>query len=75
MRLVTWNCYRSDVLSRVGDLTDLDADVVVLQECARPASVDAGAVAWFGANLRHGAATVVPSDRILATPPDSTGQC
>lgn len=58
MRLVTWNCFRGDALARAGDVADLGADVLVLQECSRPAAADSGALVWFGANPRHGAAVL-----------------
>ncbi|HEY0778843.1 MAG TPA: hypothetical protein VGD56_12815, partial [Gemmatirosa sp.] len=59
MRLITWNCFRGDALTRAGDVADLGPDVVVLQECARPvAALDPDALAWFGDNPRHGAAVV-----------------
>jgi hypothetical protein len=58
MRLVTWNCFRGECLARAADLSDLGADLLVLQECARPTASSPGQAAWFGSNPRHGLGVV-----------------
>ncbi|HEX8393380.1 MAG TPA: endonuclease/exonuclease/phosphatase family protein [Longimicrobium sp.] len=58
MRIITWNCFRGDARVRAADLDDLAPDVVVLQECSRPAAVDADTFAWSGDNPRHGMAVL-----------------
>jgi hypothetical protein len=57
MRLVTWNCCRGPCAQKVGLLDALQADIAVLQECARPAA-ESDSLLWFGDNLRQGIAVV-----------------
>jgi hypothetical protein len=68
MRLITWNCFRGDALARAADLDDLAPDVVVLQECSRPAAADAETFAWSGDNPRHGMAVVTRAPYVLRAP-------
>ncbi|HEV7401896.1 MAG TPA: endonuclease/exonuclease/phosphatase family protein [Chthoniobacteraceae bacterium] len=66
MRLVTWNCFRGECLARAAQVADLAPDLLLLQECARPAS-NTERVRWFGDNPRHGMAFVA-SDGFELTP-------
>lgn len=43
--------------ARAADVADLTPDLLVLQECGRPAA-ETARVRWFGANSRHGLALV-----------------
>jgi hypothetical protein len=61
MRIATWNCYRGDCLQRATDLAPLQADITVLQECAKPNEKAAGQCAWFGSNPAHGVGVVARS--------------
>jgi hypothetical protein len=63
MILVTWNCCRGSYLKKAALLDALNADVAVLQECARPAQESENCL-WFGENPRQGIA-------IIARPPYS----
>lgn len=62
MRLITWNCYRGECRARAADLSDLAPDLLVLQECAAPASGEDEQLLWFGPNPRHGAAIIASAD-------------
>ncbi|MEO8360487.1 MAG: endonuclease/exonuclease/phosphatase family protein [Vicinamibacteria bacterium] len=56
MRIATWNCCRGKFETKTPLLDPFEADVIVLQEVARPvASNDA---LWFGTNPRQGLAVV-----------------
>lgn len=61
MRLVTWNCCRGKFNRKVSLLDALEADVAVIQECAKPDEESSQCV-WFGENPRQGIA-------VLARPP------
>ncbi len=79
MRLVTWNCFRGDALTRAAAVADLAPDLLVLQECARPAAADPSRVQFFGDNPKHGLAIVTGPDYRLrpvgspASPTHSVG--
>lgn len=47
MRLATWNCFRGSFESKLQAAASLEADVLVLTECVRPATEGPGHV-WFG---------------------------
>lgn len=68
MRLITWNCFRGDALTRAADLDDLAPDIVVLQECSRPASAESERFAWSGQNPRHGMAVIANGAYTLRPP-------
>jgi exodeoxyribonuclease III len=53
MRLVSWNCFCGECYTRASELDDLDADIIVLQECSRPAGPGSRPAIWFGANEKH----------------------
>ena len=67
MRIVTWNCYRGECRTRAALLEVLSPDIVVLQECGRPAETEDDRCVWFGSKpiqgvavATHGAWTVAP---------------
>jgi hypothetical protein len=47
MRIISWNCYRGECRSRASQLDSLNADLIILQECGRPVSIDTQTL-WFG---------------------------
>jgi exonuclease III len=57
MRLVTWNCCRGPHAKKVELLGALQADIAVIQECARP-HAESESLLWFGDNPRQGIAVV-----------------
>ena len=54
LRLTTWNCCRGKPEVKLPRLLDLEPDIVVLQECARPSDLTHGQHAWHGDNPRQG---------------------
>ncbi len=58
MRIVTWNCYRGDPVSRFERLAALRPNVAVLQECSKPKAPATDNLLWFGDNPRKGMALV-----------------
>jgi hypothetical protein len=61
MRLATWNCCRGVYEKKAALLQVLDADVAVIQECARP-KTESESLLWFGDNPRQGLAVVAGGD-------------
>jgi exonuclease III len=57
MRLVTWNCYRGECLKRAGEVDSLRPDVIILQECGKPAVQNRKSV-WFGDSDSQGVGIV-----------------
>jgi endonuclease/exonuclease/phosphatase family metal-dependent hydrolase len=57
LRLVTWNCLSGSIERRVKDLESFDADIIVLQECAKPAEQNSARL-WFGDNKNKGVGVV-----------------
>lgn len=53
MILVTWNCCRGPFPRKTALLDSLNADIAVLQECARP-SRESETCLWFGENPNQG---------------------
>lgn len=53
MRLITWNCCRGPHDKKVPLLAALNADIAVVQECAKPA-IESDTCLWFGDNPRQG---------------------
>ena len=56
MRIATWNCCRGKFEAKAPLLDSLKADVVVLQEVARPAAP--ASALWFGKNPSQGLAVM-----------------
>lgn len=54
IRIVTWNCCRGKPEAKLPRLLDLDPDIVVLQECARPARLHRQTEVWYGDNPNQG---------------------
>jgi len=68
MRIVTWNCCRGDFTAKAALLESMRADVVVFQECAKPAT-ESAATLWFGDNPKIGVAIRArPSYQLKALP-------
>lgn len=57
MRVVTWNCCRGPLASKLAALDTLQADIAVLQECPRPPA-QSSQLLWFGDNPRQGLAVI-----------------
>ena len=53
MRLLTWNIARGSAAEKLALITPLAADIVVLQECARPDD-NGDQQLWYGTNVRKG---------------------
>jgi exonuclease III len=53
VRIVTWNCCRGPLATKLAALETLLPDIAVLQECPRPAT-QSPQFLWFGDNPRHG---------------------
>jgi hypothetical protein len=68
MILVTWNCCRGPYLKKVVLLDALNADIAVLQECARPTG-ESDSCLWFGDNPRQGIAVIAKPPYSLARLP------
>jgi exodeoxyribonuclease III len=68
MILVTWNCCRGAYLRKTALLESLNADVAVLQECARPAQ-ESDTCLWFGENPNQGIAVIARPPFALARLP------
>jgi hypothetical protein len=49
--LLTWNCAKGRIDAKAPRLDPLAADIIVLQECARPDATSDRCL-WFGDNLR-----------------------
>ncbi|MEP6781386.1 MAG: endonuclease/exonuclease/phosphatase family protein [Gemmatimonadaceae bacterium] len=72
MNLVTWNCSRGSYEKKGVLLEAFGADIIVLQECAKP-PVESESMLWFGDNPRQGILIVVANSytlRALPTEPD-----
>ncbi len=68
MRIVSWNCYRGDCRSRASLLSGLNPNIIILQECAKPASTDAQCL-WFGTRPIQGVGVIANGPwRIKAGP-------
>ena len=68
MRLVTWNCCRGAFSTKVPLLDSFEADIAVIQECARPIAMSDKCL-WFGDNPRQGIAVRTSNQyRIRALP-------
>lgn len=73
MRIVTWNCYRGDPVSRFERLAALRPNIGILQECSRPKEPAPDNLLWFGDNPRKGMAVVSgPGYKITPGPIDPT---
>jgi exonuclease III len=57
MRILTWNCNRGPVATKLPLLAPLQPSISVLQECPRPKGDDSSTL-WFGDNPRLGIAVV-----------------
>ena len=69
MRLVTWNCSRGAFARKVPLLDSLEADIAVVQECARPTH-ESDQCIWFGENPRQGIAVKArPPYRLIRVEP------
>ncbi len=68
MRLLTWNCAKGRIDAKAPRLDPLAADIVVLQECARPDTASDRCL-WFGDNPRQGIAILVSEGFKLAAIP------
>ena len=47
MRLITWNCHHGNCDERAAELDNLEADIIVLQECERPVKSDSATCRWL----------------------------
>ncbi len=54
IRILTWNCCRGKAEVKLPHLRDFNADVMVVQECARPASPQKETQVWYGDSLHQG---------------------
>lgn len=76
LRIVSWNCYRGECRARASRLDSLQPDLVVLQECGRPASTDTQCL-WFGTKPIQGVGLVandpwhLQAGPLVAEVPDS----
>ncbi len=61
MRIVTWNCCRGPLATKLAALASLSPDIAVVQECPRPAA-QSPQFLWFGDNPRHGVAVLAFGD-------------
>jgi exonuclease III len=68
MILVSWNCCRGPFQKKVALLDTLNADIAVIQECARPPS-ESETCLWFGDNPRQGIAVIARPPYSLARLP------
>ena len=58
MRLVTWNASRGSYESKVPLILELEPDIAVIQEIAKPKNEVPGCY-WFGDNSKQGVAVIV----------------
>lgn len=65
LRIVTWNCHMG-IQNKVDQITDLDADLLVIQECANDFGQQLGArsYAWQGNNPRKGIGIAALSEKL-----------
>ncbi len=68
MRLLTWNCARGRIDAKAPRLDPLAADIIVLQECARPDATSDRCL-WFGDNPLQGIAILVREDFSISALP------
>ena len=78
MRLVTWNAYRGPIAHRLSRLSQLQPDLVVLQECSSPSLLDEAIRA--GPSVRQGVAIAAanPAYRLTRVDDatyDDAGRC
>lgn len=59
IRIVTWNCCRGKPEAKLPCLLALNPDVVVVQECARPADLNRETEVWYGDNPNQGLLVLV----------------
>jgi exonuclease III len=69
MRIVTWNCFKGDPKTRFNQLSAINPDICVLQECSKPTSENDRSVLWFGDNPRKGVGVVAASSYQIAVSP------
>jgi exonuclease III len=72
MNLVTWNCCRGRYEKKGALLEQFGADIIVLQECAKPLA-ESESLLWFGDNPRQGILIAASSPytlHALPTEPD-----
>lgn len=76
MRIVTWNIARGTAAEKRSTISELSADLLVLQECAQPAKLDDQHL-WFGANPRKGVSVQAFGDYRLTPVPirETTPPC
>lgn len=67
MRLISWNCYRGDILERTTRLATLQPDVIALQECRRP-KTQVGGWFWRGELDQQGVAVVAGTTPVEPVP-------
>ena len=71
MRIATWNCCRGRFEVKAPLLDQFDADIAVIQECARPVATNDQCL-WFGENKNIGMAVVARGAyRLAPLPPAS----
>jgi hypothetical protein len=69
MRVVTWNCNRGSIATRLPLLGHLGPTVAILSECPCPATLESSSL-WFGDSGRLGiAVNAAPDCRIAPIPP------
>lgn len=68
MRLVTWNIARGSSAEKVPSVSPLSADVLVLQECARPDDINDRHL-WFGTNVSKGVSVQASGEYRLSALP------
>jgi hypothetical protein len=74
VKLVTWNCLSGRPYDKAEVLAPLEADVIVLQECARPDALGSETCLWAGFMNHKGLAVISkPPYRLCAGPVESDG--
>jgi len=69
MRILTWNCNRGPIETKLTFAGKLSPTLSVIQECPRPKHDDP-TLLWFGDNLKQGIAVVAsPGYRLTPLPP------
>lgn len=69
MRLITWNCHHGGRVERAAELEYLGPNIVVLQECKKPESLDGERLQWFGENPGKGVCVLASGDFTLERGP------